>query len=98
MFYCHKHNLNADFIHQSNCWVYGQLPTSSTSGLPWWISLLQGSDGMALKNFILEEKSGSSFQATTDITRWDPLTLPIDHICSDPGPKYEFSFKVTQAQ
>ena len=53
---------------------------------------------MALRKFILEEKGGSSFQATTDITRWDPLTLPIDHICSDPGPNYEFSFKVTQAQ
>ena len=26
--------------NESNCWLYGKLPTSSISGLPWWISLL----------------------------------------------------------
>ena len=32
-----------------------------------------------------------------DITRWNPLTWPINNACSDPVHKYEFS-SITQAQ
>ena len=42
--------------------------------------------------------SDFTFTATTDITRWGPFTRPIKHTYSDPGHKYEFSLKVTQAQ
>lgn len=52
---------------------------------------------MALRKFILEERSYSFVQGTIDI-RWDPLTWPVSGTCSDHGYKYEFSFKVTQAQ
>ena len=52
------------FQNQLNFWVYVQLPISSTSRSPQWISLLQGSNWMALMKFILEEKCYSSVQAT----------------------------------
>ena len=45
---------------------------SNTSGLLWWVSPLQGSDWMALRKFILEERSYSYVWATVAITRWDP--------------------------
>ena len=44
----------------------GQLPVSSTSSLTWWVSPLQGSDWLALTEFILEERNYSSVWATTD--------------------------------
>ena len=71
---------------------------SRTSKLPWWISPLQGNELIALRKFIVEERSYSSVWATIDIIRWDPLSWPVNHTCSDPSHKYEFSFKVTQAQ
>ena len=74
MFFYHGHDPMLVLKNQSNCWVCGQLPVSSTSGLPWWISLLQGSNWLALRTFILEERNFSPVQATLDITRWDPLT------------------------
>ena len=54
----------ASFKNQSNCWVCGQLPVSSPSGLPWWISPLQGSNWMALRTFILQERKFSPIQVT----------------------------------
>ena len=50
---------------------------SSTFGLPWWISPLQGNDWIVLRKFIIEESSYSSVWATIDITRLDPLSWPI---------------------
>ena len=88
----------ASFQNQSNCWVCCQLPMSSTSWLLWWISHFQGTDWPALRKLILEESKLSPAQATLDITRWDPLTWPVNNTCSDPGHIYEFSFRVTQAQ
>ena len=35
--------------NQSKCWVCGQLPVSSTSGLPWWISFLSASYWITLQ-------------------------------------------------
>ena len=63
----------ADFRNQSNYWVCGQILTSSTSILLWWLSPLQGSDWIALRKSILQERCYSSVQATIDIIRWDPL-------------------------
>ena len=57
----------ASLKNQSNCWVCGQLPVSSTSGLPWWIFPLQGSDWIALRKFILEERNYSPVQPTIGI-------------------------------
>ena len=37
---------------QSNCWICGQFPLSSSSRLPWWISPLQGTERKALKQFL----------------------------------------------
>ena len=88
----------SNFRNHSNCWVCGQLPTSNASGLPWWVSPLQGSDWIALRKFILQGRNYISVRATTDITRWDPFTWPIKHAYSDPGHKYEFSLKVARAQ
>ena len=88
----------ANLKNQYNCWVCGQLPTPSNSGLPWRISLLQGTDKVALRKFTLEERCCSSVLSTIDITRRDPFTQPVNHTCSKHGHKYEFSLKVTQAQ
>lgn len=68
MFFSHKHNPMQIFKNHSNCWVYGQLPMSITSGLSQWIYIFQGSDGMAFRKFLLEEKFCSSVQATIDVT------------------------------
>lgn len=52
-----------NFKNQSSYWICGQLPMSSNSGLPCWISPLPGSDWMALRKFILEERKSSSVLA-----------------------------------
>jgi hypothetical protein len=44
----------AEEIDKSNCWVCGLLPISSTSGLPWWVSPLQGSDWTNLQDLIYQ--------------------------------------------
>ena len=49
----------ADFTDNSNCWICGQLPLSSSSGLPWWVSQLQHADWLVLRHLILEEKNAS---------------------------------------
>ena len=63
--------------------------------MPW--SPLQGSDRIALRKFILKEREFNSVLSTPDITRWDPLNWPINNICSDPGHKFKFSVRITQA-
>lgn len=52
---------------------------------------LQGSKWMALRKFILEEKSCKA-------TSWESVTRWINHTFSGPGHECEFSLKVTQAQ
>ena len=42
-------------LNQSNCWVFGQLLTSSTSKLPWWILPLWSSDWLVFSDFTLPE-------------------------------------------
>ena len=60
-------------------------------------SLLQGSNWLALRKFILNKNIYSHIQVTIDITRWDSITGPINNACSDSGHKFEFS-SITQAQ
>ena len=45
----------------------------------------------------LLKKIYSHIQVTIDITRWDPLTWPINNACSDSVHKFEFS-SIIQAQ
>ena len=73
----------------------GQLSVSS-SGSPLYISLLQGSNWLGLRKFTLK-KDYSHIQVTIDITRRDPLTGPINNVCSDSGHKFDLS-SITQAQ
>ena len=47
--------------------------------------------------FILKEREFNSVLSTPDITRWDPLNWPINNTCSDPGHKFKFSVRITQA-
>ena len=69
---------------------------SSNSGLPWWISPLKCSNWLALRKFTLK-KNYSYVQVTLGMTRWTPLTRPIDNDYSDPDHKYEFS-SITQSE
>ena len=50
---------------------------------------------MTLRKFILEEGEFIPVLPTHDTARW---TWPINNTCSDPGHRFKFSFKVTQAQ
>ena len=84
----------ASFKNQSNCCVCGHLPVSGHFQITWWISPLQGSNWMALREFVLEKRKFSSIQATLDITRWDPLNWLINNTCSDSGQKSKFSSDV----
>lgn len=54
--------------------------------------------GWLLEHIFWIKKNYSSVWATTDITRWDPLTWSIKHIYFDPGHIYEVPLKITQAQ
>lgn len=45
----------ASFKNQSKCWVWDQLSVSSISGLLQCFSPIQGSDWLALRDFILKE-------------------------------------------
>ncbi|XP_029803626.1 endogenous retrovirus group PABLB member 1 Env polyprotein [Suricata suricatta] len=42
----------ADTLQKSSCWICGLLPLSSSSGLPWWVSPLQGTDWHYLCQYI----------------------------------------------
>ena len=45
---------------------------------------------------LFKNKNYNHIQVTIDITKWDPLTWPVN-ACSDPGHKFEFS-SITEAQ
>lgn len=45
----------ANFRSQSSCCVCGQFPVPGTSGFPWWISPLRGSDWITLRILLLGE-------------------------------------------
>ena len=62
----------AIYKNQSTCWICGQLPLSNTSGLPWWVSLFQGTDWKALNQFIVIERASSNVCTLSDISNYDP--------------------------
>ena len=45
--------------------------------------------GLTWENLL--KKNYSHIQVTIDITRWNPLTRPINNACSDSGHKFELS-------
>ena len=47
----------AAFHNQSNCWVYGALPSSSVEGFLWWVSPLQGKDFLQLCEYLHQQQS-----------------------------------------
>nr|AEX32768.1 envelope protein syncytin-Car1 [Nandinia binotata] len=60
----------ADNLQKSSCWICGLLPLSSTSGLPWWVSPLQGTDWHYLRQYIED----MVFHANTSIYRDNSIT------------------------
>ena len=81
------------FRNQSNCWVYDQYLCVAVLGylvnfsIPKLIGWPWG--------YWLWGKNYSHVQITIDITRWIPLTWPIN---SDIGHRFKFSFRVTHTQ
>lgn len=61
-----------NFTNNSSCWLYGQLPLSSASELPWWISPFQGADWLGLRDSIIEERNASMTLKERSITMQDP--------------------------
>ena len=47
----------AAFHNRSNCWVCGQLPSSSVEGFLWWVSPLQGKDFLQLCEYLHQQQS-----------------------------------------
>ena len=66
VFFYHRHNI-MQILEINQIAGLWSVTASSTSGLPWWVSPLLGSDWMALRKFILEERNYySSVWAMTD--------------------------------
>lgn len=78
---------------QSNSWVCGLLPSSSTSGLSWWVSPLQGDDWNQLQQYINQARASSpiAYQAT----RWDVSQWPIHSTRDQKGQGKHFSREET---
>lgn len=74
---------------QTNCWVGGVLPTSSTSGLPQWVFPLQGDDWNLLQIYIYQERA--SFPTLTQDSRWDVSQWPIHSTRNKQGHRKSFS-------
>ena len=45
----------AAFHNRSNCWVCGQLPSSSVEGFLWWVSPLQEKDFLQLCEYLHQQ-------------------------------------------
>ena len=69
------------FVANYLCLVLGYLGeflySKSLSGWPW--------------ENLLKKKNYGHIHVTIDITKWNPLTQPINNASSDPGHKFEFS-------
>ena len=69
------------FVANYLCLVLGYLGeflySKSLSGWPW--------------ENLLKKKNYGHIHVTIDITKWNPLTRPINNASSDPGHKFEFS-------
>ncbi|XP_034509884.1 uncharacterized protein LOC109490178 isoform X3 [Ailuropoda melanoleuca] len=78
-------------IHPAVGYVEKKL-LSSLSGLPWWVSPLQGSDWKVLKQYIKEEQARTSTLTSSDMTNTDAETWSM--AINNTGHRYSFS--VTQ--
>ena len=80
-------NPTVGFVANYLCLVLGYLSKllyyKALTGWPW--------------ENLLKKKNYSHIQVTVIITRWDPLTRPINNAFSDSGLKFELS-SITQAQ
>uniref|UniRef100_A0A8D2B812 Envelope protein syncytin-Car1 n=1 Tax=Sciurus vulgaris TaxID=55149 RepID=A0A8D2B812_SCIVU len=83
-------------LQKDNCWICGLLPLSSTSGLPWWVSPLQGDDWTNLQSLILEQKKEKPSLQTA--TRANVSLWPINETLSLPGHKKAFTLEQTNVQ
>ncbi|XP_012884446.1 PREDICTED: endogenous retrovirus group PABLB member 1 Env polyprotein [Dipodomys ordii] len=83
----------ASQVNKSNCWICGMLPISSTSGLPWWVSPLQGSDWVRLQEFIDQARVNNSF--LNGVTRYNVSEWPIAGTMHQPGHNKSFDLLTT---
>lgn len=65
-----------DSTSTSTCWLWGQRPLSSTSGLPWRVSPFQGADWLALRDLVIKERRASMTLKGRSITMWTPPPTP----------------------
>lgn len=74
----------------------GLVPMSSTSGIPWWVSPLQGTDWRKLRDYISETVCGDSMYQDKSITNQNVSSWPvISKIQSSPGHNQTFSYPQT---
>ena len=82
--------------NQTDCWICGILPMSSTSGLPWWDCPLQGTDWHSLQDYTSEIIYGDSMYQDKSITNQDTSSWPmISETWSSPGHNQNFSYSQT---
>lgn len=62
--------------------------------MPWWLSLPQGGDWKALKQYIKDEQARTSILNSPDIINADPETWPVAHTINNPGQGDSFSVKL----
>ena len=67
----------ANYLCQALGYLGEFLYSKSLSGWPW--------------ENLLKKKNYGHIHVTIDITKWNPLTRPINNASSDPGHKFEFS-------
>nr|AEX32767.1 envelope protein syncytin-Car1 [Mephitis mephitis] len=88
----------ADSLQQSSCWICGLLPLSSTSGLPWWVSPLQGTDWHYLHQYVRDMifHPDSSIFRDISITNRNVSCWPLVNVTwNSPGHKRPFSYPQT---
>lgn len=80
----------AELHNQTTCWVCGLLPLSSISGLPWWVSPLQGTDWHAVLLFTTQYISSSSLLQDSSITNHVSLWTSVSDTWELPGHNQPF--------
>nr|AEX32765.1 envelope protein syncytin-Car1 [Halichoerus grypus] len=88
----------ADSLQKSSCWICGLLPLSSTSGLPWWVSPLQGTDWHYLHQYVKDMvfQPNTSIYRDISITNSNVSCWPMVNITwNSPGHKRPFSYPQT---
>nr|AEX32773.1 envelope protein syncytin-Car1 [Panthera leo krugeri] len=88
----------ADNLQKSSCWICGLLPLSSTSGLPWWVSPLQGTDWHYLCQYIEDMvfSPNTSIYSDISITNRKVSYWPmVNSTWNSPGHERPFSYTQT---